>query len=560
MINTMAGYQKPNFVPNSKHMSKDRTSKFDKQCKDCKFWVNNEKHKNEGKKNTWCPANPAFKLCTKCEKAGHKTEECGKNGNDRSNNNNNNNDRDNRRNQNSNAESSTNARNSDGRVPFTTNNGNNSKNDKVEKNLHGLVAIQSSNHYPVDLSKGESSKIAEMTYCAYCNNRKHWTHKCEDVHSIARVNGSTLACTACHSRGHTIDECQCPVSEPCAKCAKRGHATSECKSNKEATVYDQYFNKTGWAKRDPHGRRFQWSSEGILLHEAQLKRQQFLLDQAEVFAQDGKLSDEYKRARQQSIEDAERSIFEKKKPQVFDSMSDIEYASPRRRSSARGRANTQYKIPGPTPSYSRSNTNSSGNSFGGLTHNHQYNADLNVIRQMASKGASRAVCHQFEAALHSLRSKEISDIELQVRNKCLVSRKLTTLQNMNYKILQNENLILERGVLTTSKMNEVKMALYQGAQIYRDPKAMEALFAREVPRCAHCGTEGIFVDRHFVNIPWNSKTSDLLGLEEIQDWGVFVVFDCVGRCSVGGFSYERRYVSDEVCFDEQDLEYRAWEV
>ncbi|KXT12381.1 hypothetical protein AC579_1701 [Pseudocercospora musae] len=555
----MAGYSKPNFVPNSKFMSRDKTSSFDKLCKDCKFWIKDERHRNEGKKNKFCPANPSYKLCTKCERTGHKTEDCGKNGNDRKNNNN---DRENKRSQNSSSDFSNNTWNSDGRVPFATNNGHSSKNDRVGKNLYGLVAIQSSNHYPVDLSKGESSKIAETAYCAYCNQQGHWTSRCEDHHSIARHNGSTLACTACHSRGHTIDECQCPISEPCAKCAKRGHATSECKSNQEASVYDQYFNKTGWAKRDPHGRRFQWSSEGILLHEAQLKRQQYLLDQAEVYAQDGKFSADYKRARQQSIEDAERGIFEKKL-QVVDSMSDIEYASPRRPSFARTRVNTGSKTSGPAPNYSRSTnttTTTTNSSFGGLTHNHQYASDLNVIRQMASKGASRSTCHQYEAALHSLRSKQISQIELQVRNKCLLSRKLTTLQNMNYKILQNEPLILERAVLSTSRMNEVKMALYQGAQIYRDPKAMESLFARQVPRCAHCGTEGIFVDRHFVNIPWNSKTSELLGLEEIQDWGVFVVFDCVGRCSVAGFRYERRFVSDEVCFDEGDFEFRAWEV
>ncbi|EME82566.1 uncharacterized protein MYCFIDRAFT_174127 [Pseudocercospora fijiensis CIRAD86] len=498
----MGGYKKPDFVPNTKFMSKDKSSDFDKLCKDCKFWVKDERHKNEGKKNKFCPANSSFKLCTKCKMSGHKTEECGKNGNDKKNSNN---DRDNKKNQNSNSDSNNNTWASDGRVPFATNNGNNSKNDRVDKNLRGLVAIQSSTHYPVDLSKGETSKIAEKAYCAYCNEQGHWTHKCEDYHSIARHNRSALACTACHSRGHTIDECQCPISEPCAKCAKRGHATSECRSNKEASVYDQYFNKTGWAKRDPHGSRFQWSSDGIILHEAQLKRQQYLLDQAEFLAQDKTFSPEYKRARQKSIEDAERGIFDKKL-QVVDSMSDIEYSTPRRTSNVRARLNTNYIPSNPTPTYPRSTINTT-------TINNQYASDLSLIRQMASKGASRTTCHQYEAALHSLRTSQISSVEHSVRKKCLYSRKLSPLQNMNYKILQNETSILENSILSLARMNEVKMALYQGVQIYRDPKAMEALFARQVPRDI-CGSTFCEYSRRLRS----------------------------GGCFVGGFGYERRFV------------------
>lgn len=550
-------------------LTDQRTDKNTTRCSDCQKWDSNKGHSSKYHFN--CPKNKDLRACKHCgqDPPGHSPDRCNKNpenknGNHKDKNEKTKKDRD---------DDWDMDRFTDGRVPFATNNGK-SEIKIPGGRVRGIIAKEVPTHFAVGLSKGGTSKIAEIPYCRYCNDTKHWTDSCAEVHNIARCNQSKFGCTSCHMRGHTADECNCPTAIPCSKCARKGHLSSECNNTKDLSVYDQYSNRLGWAKRDPHGRRFQWNIEGLVLTDAQRMRQQWLAEQQEMLVQGKVFSKEVKRQREQEIEDAERSCF-KNSLEVVDSMDSISAPSYNGYDSCSRPAATNVKarintnafnsmsyattIPRPTPTKLPTRfTNGSGRKSSSSA---QFQNDLNVIRQMAACGASREFCREYEEALHTLRRKEISALELRVRAKCATSRQLCTLTAMNYIILRNEQTIMERNVLTRYKMNEVKAALYQGVQIYRDPKAMEALFARLVPRCHCCQTEGIFVDRHFSAIAPNTSTSELLQLEEISDWGVFVIFPCRGQCSKGGFSYERRYVSDEVgCWDEEDLEHKAWEI
>ncbi|KAM3425343.1 hypothetical protein BST61_g7290 [Cercospora zeina] len=111
----------------------------------------------------------------------------------------------------------------------------------------------------------------------------------------------------------------------------------------------------------------------------------------------------------------------------------------------------------------------------------------------------------------------------------------------NNVILLHEVAIMESGVVTQQRMDQIKWLLQTGALIHRDPVTMAALFARKVPICSTCGTRGVIVNEHFQPVPVDAPATELYLLRDVEHpaWGLFIVFECRGRCSTDGYRFVR---------------------
>ncbi|PPJ51416.1 hypothetical protein CBER1_09349 [Cercospora berteroae] len=129
---------------------------------------------------------------------------------------------------------------------------------------------------------------------------------------------------------------------------------------------------------------------------------------------------------------------------------------------------------------------------------------------------------------------QLKEMERRILNKISNSRlgyRHSGIWN-NY-ITLNEIAIMEAGVVTQERMNQIKRLLVLGAVVYRDPMTMAAVFGRKVPYCAKCGTRGTIVNEHFEPVPVDAPVNELYLLRDVEHpgWGLFIVFQCDTRCT-----------------------------
>jgi hypothetical protein len=163
------------------------------------------------------------------------------------------------------------------------------------------------------------------------------------------------------------------------------------------------------------------------------------------------------------------------------------------------------------------------------------------------------LARKFAAVFQRMCEEETTASQKRVRAWVDRSTRLYRKQNYNTRIQQLSLRIVEDNVLSDSKLLQVKFAMGQGAQFWRDPKAMEALVKYERPVCYTCGKEGIIFDKHMRAInPEAACANDgvaVCQLPDYEDWGIFVVFEC--DCCNHGYSWVERPLPPGFVFEEQ---------
>jgi hypothetical protein len=159
----------------------------------------------------------------------------------------------------------------------------------------------------------------------------------------------------------------------------------------------------------------------------------------------------------------------------------------------------------------------------------------------------------FAAVYQRMKEEAVSATQKRVRAHVDRSTRLYRKQNYNARIQQLSLRIVENNVLSDKKLLEIQFAMGQGAQFWRDPKAMEALVKRERPVCYTCAKEGVICDQHMRPInPEVAFANDgvaVLQIPDYEDWGVFVVFEC--QCCNHGYSWVERLLPPGYVFEDQ---------
>ncbi|KAK5133520.1 hypothetical protein LTR08_007657 [Meristemomyces frigidus] len=131
--------------------------------------------------------------------------------------------------------------------------------------------------------------------------------------------------------------------------------------------------------------------------------------------------------------------------------------------------------------------------------------------------------------------------ERKIHAHCERSLRMYKKENYQSWILAHEGLILQSNVLA-SDQNYVtlKSKMASSLQLWRDPQALGAISHDLKPNCNTCHRDGAFLDARFRPVPVHA---DVLNIEDFNDWGVFVGFDC--RCCNQDASFS--YVSRPAC-------------
>lgn len=505
-------------------------------CSSCRVYSSDAKHKNE---QSWqCPQNPKRApnnqstqsnpsnqskqtnqsdqtKCDMCNKSGHTAEQCYRN-------------------------KGTNAR---GRVD----------NQKAYNDLQVEQYYETKRDY----------KSADDKYCVYCNQTGHLGKNCNDTRKVMEYKESILLCRLDGCKGHLADDCRCPLARRCEKCTKPGHTADTCKVVPDADVYSVFTNKI-LLQQDHAGQRFKWNNGHILPNTAQALRQQWEAYQLQELQAGHMISKEEERKVLGEIEDMEKAIFN------LPGAAESGYT---------------YSAPAPAPWLPRS-SGSSSNSFDLTTSPSRYSYRSGSIIKNRPASASSSykpsipipgILHQgptqnykinrfltqgmtpediirLEEASFKVQEERLNAATKRIRAKITVSRHLYLHEHVTVHLQRQ----ISQGQFTGGQAWNVHIAMAQGALFYRDPKAMEALFARQVPRCGTCHTEGKIFDCNFDYIHPATSASELLEVRDEEKWGIFVGFDCDGRCSKNGYWFHDAYEYNFADVDVTDPEYQKW--
>jgi hypothetical protein len=157
----------------------------------------------------------------------------------------------------------------------------------------------------------------------------------------------------------------------------------------------------------------------------------------------------------------------------------------------------------------------------------------------------------FESFIIAKKEAEVTERQKLIRRK-IDSSRVYGLEPVNNYLLRMETRVLELQLVTPQRFGEVKWAIRNGFKFYRDPKAMEALFSRQVPRCNDCAKRGEVLDQHFNVVPASATKNDLLNLSDYIDWGLFVVLSCPCPGTVGYWYQDRTPLELEDLMDDDE--------
>lgn len=374
------------------------------------------------------------------------------------------------------------------------------------------------------------------SYCAHCNTTDHATSSCRDALSFKRYSESLLRCARCREKGHSHDECRNPAGKRCSKCLFLGHGRENCpvRHNKDlkspATPARNVFATIDGMKVDGRSRfRFEKYEK---LHKTQQERLKLERHSHDVDFQKSQMTEAQIYKADREIEQAQRYI-EAEERKIF----------PR---SPRSRLVQEYDVEMRTPTlpafedYSRHTWNGPSRypsytmTLGGRRASTPNARFSRWITKEGGNGNDPVVQERIFAALRETERLILNKIS----NSRLGYRESGVWNNF---ITRNELAIMEAGVVTQQRMDQIKWLLQTGAYIHRDPMAMAALFARKVPICTTCNTRGIIVNEHFEPVPVDAPITELFLLRDVEHpgWGLFIVFRCRGRCSKEGYRFER---------------------
>ncbi|KAF2211709.1 hypothetical protein CERZMDRAFT_85131 [Cercospora zeae-maydis SCOH1-5] len=383
-----------------------------------------------------------------------------------------------------------------------------------------------------------STTSSRRSYCAHCNTIDHPTNSCKDELSFKRYSESLLRCARCREKGHSHDECQNPAGKRCTKCLSLGHGRDTCpqKNFKDlkspATPARNAFAMLDRVKVDARS-RFRLSPTAYeKLHKTQLDRLELERFSHDLEFNKGHLSEaeEFRIGRQikqhqRYIEAEERRIFPR---------------SPR----SRLLQNYDIDMDEPTlpaiddiylPNFNGVPVHSSSATMLGSRRGSTPTARL--ARWVVKEGGNANDPMVLQQAWNLCQEME-RRITNKISNSRLGYQKSGVWNNV---ITLHELAIMESGVVTQQRMDQIKWLIRQGALIHRDPMTMAALFARKVPICSTCGTRGVIVDEHFQPVPVDAPVTELYLLKDVEHpfWGLFIVFECNYGCSSKGYRFVR---------------------
>lgn len=139
-------------------------------------------------------------------------------------------------------------------------------------------------------------------------------------------------------------------------------------------------------------------------------------------------------------------------------------------------------------------------------------------------------------AMYRIEEESLTHHQRLIRAHVDRSAKLYKKENYNNAIRNLSCAIEEQQTLSPKRKMQLLCSIAQGCQFWRDPKAMEALVTGLVPWCHACGERGVILDRHLRQNPIEAaEGTDVLVVQDFEDWGLFVAFEC--KCCNHGYSW-----------------------
>ena len=339
-------------------------------------------------------------------------------------------------------------------------------------------------------------------YCTNCNKPGHGREVC--THTAAHLAASVMVCRICGAKGHTDSDCMHPEPIHCKVCFKRGHTAEACRHPTKI-----FHNAAHTAEES--SQRFNWV---------------VIASQQQVHAA-------------APIEDCNMPDVEEPAPVLAQQMVEAStilfpgQAKPLHKIPLNNNKPRAFKIGKPTKSTSNASTNGSSKTTSSFLSASTQEEIVNFFDFTPAQLSE--FCHRFLEEKTSAAAK-------RVRAHIDRSARLYKKQNHNRTIQTSGCAISENNILSDRKLAEVQFAMAKGTQFIRDPKAMEALATRKRPVCHHCGKGGRIVDRHMRTPDYEVAAADggakILEIQDFEDWGVFVVFDCL--CCNDGYAWVPR--------------------
>ena len=391
-----------------------------------------------------------------------------------------------------------------------SNNGNNGAQNKDKKPQQSYVGYVPGYVPPYN---------GDQTYCSICNSTDHAGSAC--TFPTPHLYNSTMVCRNCCIKGHTDSDCKHPNPINCKICHKPGHKAEICR-DASAEFYKQGSSivkkdeRFIWGSFDPEPNNPVLKLEHKMFEKFLKPQYQLELDlkRAEQMEQRGdewqlpqQIDEEVLANRRQAV--ADQSIVQ------FPGQTESLHFIPLRHANVVPAANTHsrpFKVQKPQSS-SRTTSNTSMpatkkseimNWMQPVTRANIAPAQPSTKPSMASllqnANGNEALAQKFAAVFQRMAEEETTAVQKSVRAHIDRSTRLYRKQNYNVRIQQLSLRVVEDNILSDSKHLQVKLAMAQGAQFWRDPKAMEALVNYQRPVCHSCAKEGVIFDRHMRRI------------------------------------------------------------
>jgi hypothetical protein len=422
--------------------------------------------------------------------------------------------------------------NGNGNSNSNSNNGNKDNQKKGQPAVREYDGLMPKNYVP--------SYSGDQPWCPICNSDDHVEATCPNRNAAAHLRVSKMFCVNCCHRGHTASDCKNPNPYQCKFCHKPGHKGEDCRGAARSLL-----ESTGNKRYE----RLIWNGTD----NSKFGKIQPAPGQAEQYALQQELA-ELERASQRG-EDCEMLDSEELDKR-------LQYVAEKQIISWPGQQEPLHHIPllnlraKPVPTHyrphkivkSQGSSRSSVSSMAGTTNSSTTAWATTTTRssnnQIAAALSKILNCNepQAQAVYQRLIEEKTSASQRAVRQHLDKSTRLYRKQNYNRNIQALSLRIVESGALSDRMLQRVQFAMAQGTQFWRDPKAMEALVNRERPVCYKCGGEGSIRDGHMrwpdPEVACQNDGAAVLEIEDFEDWGVFIVFQC--SCCNDGYGWVPR--------------------
>lgn len=319
------------------------------------------------------------------------------------------------------------------------------------------------------------------------------------------------------------DDCKNPLSTQCTRCYRKGHSSADCRLNPDRDAQI----RLAFAARDAH-QRYVWRSPDIKLHRSQKAKADYEEAKRNAALSGIPISAEDDIQYQKNIYLAS---------QVFGTNPFIESA---KQLGAPVHLNMDSHYTQPAAQIRNNNSNS--NAQAAAPNNVAAAKDGRLAKQRALLDNMRRQGHrqqdikEIENFMHAKNQEDKTEMEKAIATKIAASY-CYRLALVNDMIRKLEGEICTKAQLPQSRMDQVKNLMREGSSFFRDPRAMQALFERQTPRCNTCYKDGFITDRWFNVVEPTTKKKDLLALFDVSDWGLFVVFHCKCCREADGYEY-----------------------